>query len=374
MSARDDLENQFGAFDREQLIAEVVRLGQRVRNLEEGDHPTTEEYLNRTNIEQAVRAGESRLEEAERTAQIGNWEYDLATEELIWSAEIYRIFGTSPAEFIPSAESYNKFVHPEDRERIRDLIEQGQLTGKQFSFEHRIVLPDGEIRWVHQENLSTKESEGGAGKRRGTVQHITQRKLSEEALRNSEAQYRLLVDNMPALIAYVDSEMRYRSVNLAFEEWFQVPSSSVLGKTVEEVAGAENFAKVREYVERALAGEQVNYERTLHYPGGRAREIHAILVPDFGPENMVRGYFALVTDITERKATEEALRAGEELLRGIFETEAVGIATTTPEGRYIQSNSAYLAMIGRDSEELTNMTFFELTHEDDQAEAKKKHT
>ena len=149
MSARDDLENQFGAFDREQLIAEVVRLGQRVRNLEEGDHPTTEEYLNRTNIEQAVRAGESRLEEAERTAQIGNWEYDLATEELIWSAEIYRIFGTSPAKFIPSAESYNKFVHPEDRERIRDLIEQGQLTGKQFSFEHRIVLPDGEIRWVH---------------------------------------------------------------------------------------------------------------------------------------------------------------------------------------------------------------------------------
>jgi PAS domain S-box-containing protein len=142
---------------------------------------------------------------------------------------------------------------------------------------------------------------------------------------------------------------------------------------MEEIAGAENFAKVREYVERALAGEQVSYERTLHYPGGRAREIHAILVPDFGPENVVRGYFALVTDITERKATEEALRAGEELLRGIFETEAVGIATTTPEGRYIQSNSAYLAMIGRDSEELTNMTFFELTHEDDQAEAKKRH-
>ncbi len=112
MSERDDLEIRFGSFDRDKLIAEVIRLERRVRNFEEEDHPTTEKYSNRTDTEQAVRASESRLEEAERTAQIGNWEYDLATEELIWSAEIYRIFGTSPAEFIPSAEGIISLFTP----------------------------------------------------------------------------------------------------------------------------------------------------------------------------------------------------------------------------------------------------------------------
>ena len=116
---------------------------------------------------------------------------------------------------------------------------------------------------------------------------------------------------MPALIAYVDADKRHRTINRTFEEWYRLPLASVLGKTIEAVVGAEYYATIKDLTERALAGEQVSYDRTITYPGGRKREIHATLVPDIGPEEHVRGYFALITDDTERKENEERLRQSE---------------------------------------------------------------
>jgi PAS domain S-box-containing protein len=357
-----------GALDKDQLIAELDKLRHRIAELEN----ETKRRPQR-GAEKALRASESRLEQAQRTAQVGDWQFDMGTEELVWSAEIYRIFGTTSADFKPSVEGFYEFVHPDDKERIRSLIEEGYSAGRQFSFEHRIVLANGEIRWVVQENVLVQDGGSELDKRRGTVQNITERKLAEEALTKSAAQQRLLMNSLPALIAYLDADKRYRSVNRAFEEWFQVSLADVLGRTVEDVIGAENYSRISDYIERVVAGEQVSYERTLTYPGEKKRVIHATLIPDFDSENIVGGYFALVTDITERKAIEEALRAGEEMLRGIFETEAVGIAITALDGSFIQSNGAYQAMMGWSAEELSNKTFFDLTYEEDHAETGKRH-
>ncbi len=368
MHNREIAEEGLGVLDKAQLMAEVNKLRHRIAELE-----NEIERRPPRGAENALRASESRLEQAQRTAQVGDWQFDTETEELEWSAEIYRIFGTNPADFKPSAERFYEFVHPDDKEQIRGLIEEGFRSGQQFSFEHRIVLANGETRWVVQENVPVEDGGGEIGKRRGTVQNITERKLAEEALKKSEAQQRLLMNSLPALIAYVDAEKRYLLVNRAFEEWFQVSLADVLGRTVEDVLGAENYSSIRVYVERAVAGEQVSYERTLAYPGGKKRVIHATLIPDFDSESTVRGYFALVTDITERKAIEEALRAGEEMLRGIFETEAVGIAITALDGSFIQSNGAYQEIMGWSAEELSGMTFFDLTHEGDRAETERRH-
>ena len=357
-----------GGLDKAQLTAEVEKLRNRIAQLS-----NEIERKPQRGAEQALRASESRLEQAQRTAQVGDWQFDMETRKLVWSAEIYRIFGTTPADFKPSVEGFYEFVHPDDKERIRGLIEEGYSFGRQFSFEHRIILGNGETRWVIQENALVGDDGYGIGKRRGTVQNITERKLAEEALKKSEAQQRLLMNSLPAMIAYVDASRRYLSVNRAFEEWFQVSLDDVLGRTVEDVIGAENYSQIRDYVERAVAGEQVSYERTLTYAKDKKRVIHATLIPDIDSENTVRGYFALVTDVSERKAIEEALRARGEELRGIFETAAVGIAITALDGSFIQSNGAYQAMMGWSAEELSGTTFFDLTYEEDRAETERRH-
>ncbi len=269
------------------------------------------DITDRVNATDALRASEARLEKAQRTAQVGNWEYFPATDSLVWSAETHRIFGTTPDDYRPTREGFYNFVHPDDRERIRGIHDDIVRTGKQIGYEHRIVLDDGEIRWVHQINEPIGDDKVETESRRGTVQLITERKLAEQALKHSEAQQRLLMDSMPALIAYIDADKRYRTVNRTFEEWYRLPLASVLGKTVEAVVGAEYYATIKDFTERALAGEQVSYDRTITYPGGRSRDIHAALVPDIGPEQRVRGYYALITDDTERKENEEQLRQSE---------------------------------------------------------------
>jgi len=321
--------------------------------------------------EEALRASEARLEKAQQTAQVGDWEFNLRTKKLTWSAETYRIFGTSPAEFHPTSEAFFEFVHPEDKERIRKAIDNIYRGEEQASYEHRIILANGEIRWVVQEIVAFDENSADADMRYGTIQNITERKLVEETLRKSEAQQRLLMDNMPALIAYVDADQRYQAANRVFEEWYEVPTSSIVGKTLAEVVGAENYEKIRHEVDRALAGEHVSYDRTITYVAGRTRDIRASLAPDFGPEGEVRGYYALITDITDRNRAERELRESEERYRSLIEDQPEFVSRYKPDGTLTFVNAAYAAQHGMKPDEMAGMNIFNFVPERDKARVRR---
>jgi PAS domain S-box-containing protein len=134
-----------------------------------------------------------------------------------------------------------------------------------------------------------------------------------------DTQLQFIVDAVPALIAYVDSEERYRFNNHAYEEWFQRPPSEVLGRTVREVVGEEAYAAALPRVRAALAGQLVTFEESLLYPGGKLRHVKATYAPDVGEDGRVRGFGVLVTDITDHKRAEaeraELRRRNEELAR-----------------------------------------------------------
>lgn len=138
--------------------------------------------------ETALGESRTRLMEAQRLAHIGNWEWDIKRNKLIWSDEVYRIFGVEPGAFKPSSDAFEAIIHPDDRE---DFLKQRaeMLEKKQFAvIEHRIVLPDGNIRHV-QERAQTFDDENGTVDRViGTVQDITDRKRIEEQKSEFEKQ------------------------------------------------------------------------------------------------------------------------------------------------------------------------------------------
>ncbi|HBB15721.1 MAG: hypothetical protein A3J94_07135 [Syntrophus sp. RIFOXYC2_FULL_54_9] len=134
-----------------------------------------------------------------------------------------------------------------------------------------------------------------------------ERKQAEKALQRSEQQLRLVTDSLPVLIAYVDSEQRYRFNNEAYEEWFGRPRAEIYGSHIRELMGEEAYLAIQKYVKAALAGQETRYESERLLKDGKLHDVSAIYVPHFGEHGEVLGYFALVTDITERKRAEERI-------------------------------------------------------------------
>ncbi|HEY8555149.1 MAG TPA: PAS domain S-box protein [Burkholderiales bacterium] len=118
------------------------------------------------------------------------------------------------------------------------------------------------------------------------------------------AQLRLIADALPAFIVYLDSDLVYRFVNRPYAEWIGRPPAEIVGRRLIDVIGPERYARVRDPVARALAGERAWYETAVDAPGGR-RFLHGDFVPDRDGSGRVRGVFALVQDVTERKELEE---------------------------------------------------------------------
>jgi len=135
----------------------------------------------RKKAEIALAERERLLREAQTLASIGNWTADLVTGELIWSDEIYRIFGYEPRSFAPSIEAFHAMVHPDDRAGVRESEKAAERTGR-HDVVHRILRPDGTVRHVHELAQAEAEATGRLVRLAGTVQDITEQVEAEQAL------------------------------------------------------------------------------------------------------------------------------------------------------------------------------------------------
>src|SRR5207253_2828668 len=121
-----------------------------------------------------------RLAEAQRIAGIGSWELDLGAETVIWSDELYRIFGVDPATFEPTFDAFLSLVDPGDRAMVSAGVEGAIAHRQPFLFDYRVPQLDGRVRWVRARGqLVVDEADDVVGLR-GTCQDITDRKQAEE--------------------------------------------------------------------------------------------------------------------------------------------------------------------------------------------------
>jgi PAS domain S-box-containing protein len=129
-----------------------------------------------------LRRSEASLAEAQRIAHLGTWEWNLMTGEVRWSDETYRIFGFEPQQFSPTLEKVEKIFHQDDRHLFRALVDDATRKDEAYDFEHRIVRPDGEVRWVNRRGEVVRGEEGESLRLIGTVHDITERKRVEREL------------------------------------------------------------------------------------------------------------------------------------------------------------------------------------------------
>jgi diguanylate cyclase (GGDEF)-like protein/PAS domain S-box-containing protein len=138
----------------------------------------------RKRTEEALRRSQASLAEAQRISRLGSWEWDLKTGEVWWSEEAYRIYGFEPHQFSPTLETKAEIFHPEDRHLLAAAIDGAIDQQDSLDFEHRIVRPDGEVRWVHRRGEVVRGERGEVLRILGTVNDVTERKVLEERLQH----------------------------------------------------------------------------------------------------------------------------------------------------------------------------------------------
>jgi PAS domain S-box-containing protein len=145
-----------------------------------GYRASNRDITHRKKIEEELEIKKQSLAEAQRIARLGNWDWNIVTNELYWSDEIYRIFGLKSQEFGATYEAFLDFVHPDDRPLVESSVDAALQENKPYSIDHRIALPDGSERIVHEQAEVMRDETGQAIKMAGTVQDITERKKAEE--------------------------------------------------------------------------------------------------------------------------------------------------------------------------------------------------
>jgi PAS domain S-box-containing protein len=148
----------------------------------------------RKQTEEALRRSEKNLKRAEKIAKIGNWEWNILTNELVWSEEVYRIYGADPLKDKPSYDIVVKTVAPECRDRFVKAVEDAVRLDKHFEGEFRMIGLDGRERFTHTSGEVVRDRDNRPVSMFGIVQDITERKRAEEALQENEDKFRSIFE------------------------------------------------------------------------------------------------------------------------------------------------------------------------------------
>lgn len=250
-----------------------------------------------------------RLQEAQRLAQIGNWELDLSRNKLIWSDEIYRIFELDPDSFCASYETFLNAIHPEDRAKVEAAFAESINNRSPYSIEHRLMLPDGRIKFVHERGATYYDSKGRALRSVGTVQDVTVRRQAEEMLRDNETRLKNLFENLSSGVAVYrvspdGKDFFVTDFNRAAERIDKFHRNDLIGKNITEVfPAAEEFGilEVLRRVWRSGLPEHfpVSFYKDDHISGWRDNYIYKL------PSGEV---VAIYDDVTKEKQAEEQIR------------------------------------------------------------------
>jgi PAS domain S-box-containing protein len=284
-------------------------------------------------VQEALRTSEARLSNAVKMAHLGHWEYDVAKDLFTFNDHFYNIFRTTVEQVgsytMSSAEYARRFVHPDDAplvgEEVRKAIE---TTDPNFSrhLEHRMMYADGEIGHIAVRFFIVKDEHGRTIKTYGVNQDITERKRAEETLAAERNLLRTLIDALPDLIYVKDAGGRFLLNNASHIE-------ALGAKSQEEIVGKTDFDfQQSEFATEPFTDDQnviksgkpvYNQEDAAVFPTG-ATWLSTTRVPLRDPQGNVLGLVAIRHDITDRKWTEEALRASENHLSNAVKMARLG--------------------------------------------------
>jgi diguanylate cyclase (GGDEF)-like protein/PAS domain S-box-containing protein len=261
-----------------------------------------------------------------------------------------------------------RLIHPADLSTTNDLRER-LLAGtiRSYREERRYIHKDGHIVWGLVNLSITRDAEGNPLTVLAQVQDITDRKLAEEALRESEEYFRSTFDDAGIAMGVSDLNLRLLRVNRPLCEMLGYSEAELLAVEMSLLMHPDCWEAHERWRIDLLVGRtsiQQTERRFLHKEGHIVWGlVNLSLVHD--SDGQPRYFLSQIQNITDRKRIEESLRESEELFRGAFAWSPVGITLSTPDGRYIRVNQAFCEMLGYSEAQMLDLTYEQITHLDD---------
>ncbi len=274
----------------------------------------------RKQAEEALKISEERLRYASAAADLGTWHWNLETDELIWNEMCKLIFGYPP-DYPMTYEAFLKPIHGEDRQRINAALKKALWERSDYSVEMRVVLADGQVRWVMSKGRGFYNEQGEPAGMHGVAMDITEQKQAELARRESEQRFRTLAAATSEGVV-ISEQGRILDVNERLTQIVGFERSELLGREVTELLPPEELKRVMANI---ILGQESQIEHEMLCKDGSRRivEAHGKTIDQKGRELRITA----IHDVTERKLAAAKI----ELLNSELATRAAELAAANEE-------------------------------------------
>jgi PAS domain S-box-containing protein len=316
------------------------------------------EALRAAQLSDDLRESEDRMTLASEAAGFGVWMWNIQRNQ-VWGSERWlRLFGFTPDATV-TFENIIQRIHPDDREMVEREVRRALEDRADYAGEYRVILPDGTQRWIAARGRMHSDTHGKPDRMLGAAIDITGRKRTEEALQNSEEQFRQFFKNTPDYCYIISTEGNILQINEAALETLGYKREELVGQPLARIYAPESLARMQElFTQWKQSGQIRDEEMVIVTRKGERR----VVILNVGAVNDKDGTIlhstSVQTDITERKQSEAALKESEERFRQVAETAGEFIWEVNAEGLYTYVSPTVEKILGYTPEELVGKKHF----------------
>ncbi|MHB8101147.1 MAG: PAS domain S-box protein [Methanosarcina sp.] len=332
------------------LIEAEIRLKETLDSLEVKVKERTAELEEAYNL---LKESEKGLAEAQRMAHLGNWDWNIVTNGLYWSDEIYRIFGLHPQEFGATYDSFLSYVHPDDRDYLNNSVIEA-LNGRPYGIDHRIILATGEERVVHEQGEVIFDEKNIPIRMKGIVQDITENKKAEEKIKSLAN----IVESSNDAIITKSLDGIITSWNKEAEKVYGYSAEEIRGKNISILEPDNLKGEIKQFAEKIKRGERIQrYETSRLKKDGTIINISVTLSPVLDASGELAAISAIARDITENTKAKEAIRLSNIYNRSLIEASLDPLVTIGHDGKITDVNTSTEFVTGYSRDELIGTDF-----------------
>jgi diguanylate cyclase (GGDEF)-like protein/PAS domain S-box-containing protein len=308
------------------------------------EHSTPEDIARQKRAEESVKTAIQRLNEAQRIAQIGSWELNLASGMLFWSDEIYRIFEIDKTEFGASYEDFLDSIHPDERDLVSQAYAKSLESHAPYEITHRLLMADGRIKWIHERGETVYDAQGKPLISKGTAQDVTARKSAEDLFKR----HKMVIDAARDGFWTVDMDGNLLEVNQAYAAMSGYSIAELERMNIGDLEAKEGVSDTQSHIAAIIAQGSDLFESVHRRKDGTFFDVEVSVnyMADLGL------LFAFFRDITSRKQTQTEILRLLSRQQAILDGANYSIIVTDKEGVITDFNAGAERMLGYRAEEM----------------------